>query len=805
MKYLRGKWRFLFAVFSLTIICCIFFYKTVLHGLIPFPGDLLVSGYGPWRHFSYDGYVAGAVPSKDQYFDVIRELYPWKTLVINQIKQFTLPLWNPYNFSGAPLLANYQSQVFYPLSVLYLIFPQPVAWTILVIIQPLLGSVFAFLFASEIGLSMAASLLVAVIFNFSSFANVWMEFTTVWHTILWLPLLLFLVERGIRQKTLYGWQKLLFVFALFSSITAGHPQDFINTFLFFCLYTLIRTITAMNLEKHEKTRFFFTSLFPVLVLPFLLALPQLLPTIELFSHSARVPHDYKLILSTMLIQWWQLPMVLIQDFFGNPATKSSVTGDYVMKVCSVGVVGFSLALAAVTGKIKNWHTAFFGITAGVMLLITVSSPITAFLYRYPIPIMSTGSPTRILFLLMFALSVLAGFGFDRIKKQQRLPIRSVATVAVVFAILWIFVLTHPTVPFFQFIPAHFATMKRAIMIASVIFIAFVGITMFSTVYKKIALYLLLPLCIAELFLSFYKFNPFVPKTFVYPENPVFSFLQKNAGIDRFWGYGTASVEANFATQEFVYSPDGTDPLNLKWYNEFIQSSADGNLARTFTRKTRSDAQLAPGYGEKDLPTNAERLRVMDVLGIKYVIDRSENPKDNETFATSRFKPVWHEYDWTIYENLLASPRFYLTDDVRYYEAKEDFEKQFFADSFIPGKTVLLNSSSTVQTIFKSSNADTVRLIHYTPNRIEFETTTSNPTFLFLSDTYDTGWTATVNGQKQTVYQSNYAFRGVVVPEGTSSIILEYRPTSVIIGLFISAATGIVCLGYLLFKLVRKNA
>ena len=102
----------------------------------------------------------------------------------------------------------------------------------MVILQPVLGTIFMYLFATEIGLSTAAAILAAVLFNFSSFANVWMEFTTVWHTILWLPLLLYLVERSVKQQKLRLPQQILYIFALYSAITAGHPQDFINLFLY---------------------------------------------------------------------------------------------------------------------------------------------------------------------------------------------------------------------------------------------------------------------------------------------------------------------------------------------------------------------------------------------------------------------------------------------------------------------------------------------------------------------------------------------------------------------------------------------
>ena len=149
MKLFRNAWPYMLLVG----ISWIFFYKTVFLGLLPFPGDLLLSEYNPWRHASYDGYVPGAIPSKVQYFDVIRELYPWKYLAIDEIKRGRLPLWNPYNFSGSPLMANHQSAIFYPLNFLYFLLPFDIAWSVLVVLQPILGSMFFFLFASTIGIS----------------------------------------------------------------------------------------------------------------------------------------------------------------------------------------------------------------------------------------------------------------------------------------------------------------------------------------------------------------------------------------------------------------------------------------------------------------------------------------------------------------------------------------------------------------------------------------------------------------------------------------------------------------------------
>ncbi len=786
-------------------ICLIFFYKTILHGLLPFPGDLLVSGYSPWNHESYAGYVAGAVPSKDQYFDVLRELYPWKTVVVREMKQWKFPLWNPYNFSGAPLLANYQSQVFYPLTLLYFVFPQPTAWSIMVILQPILGSLFLYLFATEIGLSSAAALLTALLFNFSSFANVWMEFTTVWHTILWVPLLLYLVERAVKQRALTLGQQLLFIFGLFSAVTGGHPQDFINSFLLVTFYTLIRVITVNGWSRKEKVSFLLHPIAYIFGIPFFIAAPQLFPTIELLRHSARVAHDYTGIVNTMLVQWWQLPLLAVSDFFGNPATKSSITGDYVGKTLSIGVVGLTLAVTALRNFSKSWHKKFFLGTALFVLLVTLRTPIAEFLYRFPLPVLSTGTPTRVLFVLMLSLAILAGFGYDELQKSGKFS-KSIVAVWIIFGLLWAFALTLPRVAGLNYTINAGQTMKRALTVGTLVLGWLTVITMLAR-KQKLWLLALVPLAAGELMYGFIKFNPFVPSAFVYPSNKLISALQSLGGINRFWAYGTGQIEANFATQVGLFSPDGTDPLNLSWYNRLLQSSGHGNVALTFNRTTRSDAQLLPGYGKRDLPDNLFRLRLMDLLGVKYVLDRSENPKDDNTFATTRFKLLSHVDDWTIYENLDAAPRYFLTGDVRRYTDTQNFQTQFFDPAFNPARTILLDYRDFDRSpkLTNPPKVHDAQLVTYTPTRVEFRVTTNAQEFLFLSDTWDDGWTATVNGKETTVYKADFAFRAVLVPSGKSTVILRYEPKSFQTGLAVSAiALLLTCIYFARLSFRPKN-
>jgi len=306
-------------------ITAIFFYKTILLGRIPFPGDLLVSEYKPWRTTSYIGYNPGSIPNKAQYPDTLRQTYPWKTLVIDMLKKGELPLWNPYNFSGSPLLANFQSAVFYPLSIVYFFLPVLGAWTMLVFLEPFLALWFTYLYIKKLGGSNLGAWLGGISYAFSSFMTVWLEYNTIGHIIVWLPLILLAIEQ-LREKTSRQWI-IIVVAALTSALFAGHPQLFTYLLIFCFVYAWFRL---------DNKKLLILFLFPIG-----LGAIQLIPGIELITNAARSPHPYDLLIHKILIQPWQLLMLIIPNIFGNPATRNYWLGDtYIGKVTSIGLCLF---------------------------------------------------------------------------------------------------------------------------------------------------------------------------------------------------------------------------------------------------------------------------------------------------------------------------------------------------------------------------------------------------------------------------------------------------------------------------------
>src|SRR3989344_3047199 len=133
----------LFPLIVAPLVVFLYFLPNLLRGKIPIGGDALLGLYHPWRDVSYAGFNAGKFPVKNPLItDPILQTYPWRKITLENLKQGKLPFWNPYNFSGQPLLANFQSSPLQIFNFLFLILPFKIAWGLQIILPLLLGSFF---------------------------------------------------------------------------------------------------------------------------------------------------------------------------------------------------------------------------------------------------------------------------------------------------------------------------------------------------------------------------------------------------------------------------------------------------------------------------------------------------------------------------------------------------------------------------------------------------------------------------------------------------------------------------------------
>ena len=780
-------------LFLILVSVLIFFYS-IFKGQIPFPGDLLVNFYEPYKAYSVLGYVPGSVPTKNQGADVVRHMFPWKNFTVNSLKAGEIPFWNPHNFSGNPLMANFQSAVFYPLNIVFFIMPFLSAWTLYIIIAPILAAFFMFFFLREIKLSSLASLFGGLVFAFSSYSVVWMEYGNIGHAFLWLPLGLFFTEKIIKGGSLRNNVYLILV--LLMSILAGYIQGSFYVVSVIFIYFVAKSFLSKSLSLKRLIIFSVTLVFPILLSFF-----QVLPMLELFKGSTRSNYTLEQI-KNLLNPWWYGVTVVVPNFFGNPASNNHwFYGTYIERVSYIGLIPFTLFVYALLNFRKRKESLIFGVVGLVTFFVSIDLFITKHFFTIPIPVISTTVPTRILSIYQFCAVVLSAIGLDQLKERynKRALIISCAFVGVLLVASWVFAYFGSTL--LNIDSGNLSTVKRNLVIPTALISSFSILSYLYFKKFKLVLILIFALTLFELFYFFHRITPFSPKEFVYPQTPIISFLQKNASINRFWGYGSGYVESNFQTYDKTYSPEGVDPIHIKRYTRLIEAGKNGKIVEELPRP---DANLAPGYGSTDLRQNKYRQKLLDLLGVKFILNKSESEvADYGTFPDNIYKLIYHDGSYQIYENKEVLPRAFLASEYIVLTDMQKIVDKIFDSSFDLKKTLILEEDPKMK--FAQDKDSSVKIDRYANNNVLMSTSSKTNMLLFLSDTHSSEWKARVDGKEAELYRADYAFRAVSVPTGNHSVESYYWGESFYNGLKISLISFLVLIvSYLVLRKYEKK-
>jgi len=784
MNKLKNLWPYL-----LILIVVFIFFSPVLNGKIPFPADLLVGEYSPYSSNSYLGIAPGGIPNKGQGFDIIRMTFPWKEFAIKSIETWQLPLWNPYNFSGAPFMSNFQSGVFYPFNLLLLIFGIIPGWAIYIIAQPILAGIFTFLFLRQNNLSKAPSVFGAITFAFSSYMVVWLQYGIIGHAALWLPLILFLIDRNIKKFTIST--SFLLILSLTLSILAGYIQVSIYVFIFSFTYLIYKIIS-------EKKKFLsIVNYIPIFILPLFFSAIQLFPTLELFSQSARNSYSTDAI-RNLLIPWYHTVATFVPDFFGNPATRNYwLNGTYIERVTYIGVLPLIFIFISFFQK-KSKPYWFFFAWLFFVYLFTLNTPLGVFINSLQIPFISTGVPTRIIFLFSFSASVLSAIAFNIWLKERKIIYKPLIIVGFIYSFLWIFVFVAPYYLKYSFL-SDLSVSKKNLILPSFIFVLSLLALIPFRKYKNIAIIFLI-IIVFDLFYFFNKITPFSPVQFLYPQTKVINEIRNLGGIDRSWGYGSGYIETNFQTHEKIYSAEGYDPLIIKRYMELVSMSKDGKIPKNIPR---SDVNIP--QGGKSLGENVYRKKLLDLLGIKYItfkddlLSNSWQP-NKEIFPEGQYSFIWQDKPWQVYKNKNVLPRFFLASSFVLAKDNKQALDFIYNKDIDLGKTIILEESPKLKLDLSSSGK--VKLVLYKPNQVIIRTDSLGNSLLFLSDTYYKEWGVKIDSVESKVLIADYAFRAVEVPKGQHTVEFFYQPKSFNLGLGMGAF-GLIILFFTLFY-VKNN-
>lgn len=741
-KIIIKFWPIIFIV----IIWFIFANPYFIKGKVPYASTYQVNFFAPWSHYEqFWGPVKNnAMP------DVHTQIYPWKKFTIDTYKSGQIPLWNPYNFSGNPHLANFQSAVLSPFNLLFFIFPFIDAWSMVVLLQPLLAGLFMYLLMRSLKVSQTGSLISCIAFMFCGFIVVWMAYGTLAYAILFLPLALLAIEKYYQTK------KIRFLLLLSLTIPLSFFSGHFQISLYFLGACLFNIFFKAIITKKVLTTFY---LLPSILFGLLLSLPQLIPSIELYSNSVRS----ELFLLGEAIPFNYLITVVSPDFFGNPVTRNDWFGHYAEWASFIGIWPFFLATYAIL-RARNNRILFFATLGIVSLILAVKSPLSSLLVDIRIPVISTSSFSRVIVLFSFSLAVLSGFGIDQLTKDvkgrsSRLILLLLSAIAIFIMLLWILLLFGRILPDQWLIVA-----KRNFILPTLLFIGGVVVVLFVKINKKLILiasyYLLVAISFDSLRFA-QKWMPFDPKELVYPEVPVIQAIKRNIGQGRIFGNIGNSVLSSYYGFPSI---DGYNPLYISRYGEFIRGASKGESLKG----ERSVVQLDRNGEYTD--------RALDLLGVSLVFHPIADTNQGWAYPVwkdkDRYKLIYEDDKFQLFEDMMRLGRATLFYDFEVINNSNDIIKRFYSSNFDFKRTMILEEQPKVSP--SKDGKGNAQITSYTPNKVVIKVATDKEALLFLSDNFYPGWKAKVNSQDVKIYRADYTFRVVVVPKGQSIVEFIYK-------------------------------
>jgi len=791
LKRIAKQFSLISAGVVFAVLTLVFFRKVFFKGLLPIPADITVGLYYPWLDYRW-GFSVGVPVKNPLPSDIPSLVYPWRMLVIEHLKRGVLPLWNPYYFAGMPLLANFQSAVFSLANLFHFFLPFPQAWSAGIIIQPFLIGLFTFLFLRHLRLSRVASLFGGIIFAFSGFSLMWLEYNVHGHAVMWLPLLLLLTDKIIETRRL-TWA-LLAGLVLALQILAGYPQIVLYSLTAIGFDALFRLFLlgrqARNFRRLGKIM---VLLFLFVFLGLLLAAVQLLPGQEALKLSVRKIDPIAANSSGGFLPWQNLITFLAPDFFGNPATYNfwgcPWYDNFALYVGILPLLLASLALFLRRDKL-SWFFAFLAFFALVIALPTPVAKIIAALGIYGVKAISA----RIIFLLDFALAVLAALGLDWLvscggdpKSRQR-NFRSVLAVIFGFLLmiggLWLFVLTAPRVfPEAKWL-VNLAVTKRNLILPTGLLVASALVLIAPFLLRRFRFPRLLSFVLAGIFLLSifdlfrfgWKYLPFSKPELIFPTTPVIEFLQKQKPPFRV-EFGE-TIPQNMWIPYGLESAAGYDALAPLRYSQFLGALRTGRTDTPYGRVAEVE-----NYDSK----------LFDLLNIKYLLAvkydekgiRSPAGKPKPIFRHPKFKLVFEDKTVQVYENLQALPRAFWVYRYRLVKDGQKIIDTLLSHRFELQKEIVLEEKPDFIAPRRLIKPGQVEWLKYEREKLVLRVFSDQPGFLFLANNYYPGWQAFIDSQPVKIYRANYTFMAVKVPEGRHLVEFHYQPRSFLFGGLIS--------------------
>ncbi len=718
--------------------------------------------------------------------------YPGHIFAAEEWLSGRVPLWDPYQNTGLPLLADIQVGVLYPLSALFLSSLSPsLELSLFVISHFMLGALFMFILARSLAMSMAAATIAGLVFGMGGFLMAQIPNLIIMTGAIWLPLIFYGVIKTLRRRSWLA--AMLTGFPLALQMFTAQPQIVLYTLISIAGYGLYKISTDFfdnrNLRYTLQTGLLLTV---IIGSGLMLGAPQLLPTLELQQLSTRSQAKGLDFLTENSLPPAQLLNLIIPSLFGNNVTGFKGGDPFQEDFIYLGFI--PLLLVFLSWRQRRQHEwLFFCLLLGGSLLLALGSytPLYQNIIQHLPGFSLFRIPARWLMVVSFALAMLAGLGMESIIQKglsRRVLIGAISIGLLLGAgmviiwnqqanlLHWSESLTGTnqklTAAFLNKAFAIDPVYQNRLLLKWVIgltapawlFIANMSatvilLTLFAT--RRLSVQTLVILLIifsaADLTLAGgTTINPIKSANSWHALSGGARYVLDNVGNSRVFAVGANSEDLavshlgqSFPSVYKVYGATGYgSPLKLARYNTFLH--------------------------------DAHPVQAVQLLGVRYLLTHGYMGND----AAATYPIVFSDDTSIVHENKNPLPRIFTVNHALQANTPEEALAYFKNLDIDPRQTVILESETGEPAPQPSTPAAPgwAEITYQNPQALEIQVNMAGDGYLVLLDSYYPGWQATVDGTAAPIYHANYMGRAVFVPTGEHVVYFAYRPLSFQLGL-----------------------
>ena len=719
------------------------------------------------------------------------------------------PLWDPYAGFGRPLLADPRAEALYPLTWLNLLLPPGTYYTVFCVAHLLLAGAGLYLLARAWGCTRLAAWTGGALFAAS---GPLLSLVSMWHQLAgaaWIPWLFLALERLQRRRRARDGALFGLAFAL--HVFAGSPDYSALVLPALALYGLWPGEPARPALLRRVG-----LLGAAVALGLSLAAVQWLPTLawSRASHRGETPRALR-------VTWSQPPLALADLLLPTPlalwplepGARVQLLGgrEPLMPSIYVGLPALALALLGLRARPTGASLGLVGLGATGFALGGFGPFYDVFCALVP-PLALLRFPSKAMLLAAFALSGLAALGFDawaRGGRRERLGAALLALLPAALLLgafwnarLWAQGLLAPvpgTEPHELLGPLVRMAAQTTGLGLGLGLLGLAGGRAPAPGWARLAL---LAAALGPPLVVNRDLEPTVSPDF-YREAPQLLAMFPEREAVRLYVYDyTVLTGVQVAVQpealrayELAAVPPGWPPAAAlaRAVHQYLNppTAERWGLRGSYDRdilafEARPHARLIERlHAVADRPGH---LRLLQMASVTHVLAIAPAPWWGRLRPVAQLAGVFAR-PIQVFEVPDPLPRAYAVTGARVRDEDAALDLVSAGDFDPRGEIVLLEGRERAG----RGPAGQVRLTESAPDRVRLQADLAQDGFVVLTDAFDAGWRASVDGRPAPVLRANLAFRAVAVPGGRHSVELVYRPASVSAGLLhsLGAAAGCV--------------